>query len=126
MTGDGRRVKIAAHLSPGGDSNLFPAKTTIPYLHRAASGGDPDFRALCPGEALLRGVTLVRSRLYARIQQNSGPGRMSPRCVCYGFLHSLGGAVLWDVDLSLIHISEPTRLRRISYAVFCLKKKKKQ
>src|SRR5660398_307387 len=29
------------------------------------------------------------------------------------------------VELSLIHISEPTRLRRISYAVFCLKKKKK-
>ncbi len=27
------------------------------------------------------------------------------------------------VVLSLIHISEPTRLRRISYAVFCLKKK---
>ena len=26
--------------------------------------------------------------------------------------------------LSLIHISEPTRLRRMSYAVFCLKKKK--
>src|SRR5450756_2996342 len=31
--------------------------------------------------------------------------------------------VLW---LSLIHISEPTRLGMISYAVFCLKKKKKQ
>src|SRR5660398_311148 len=30
------------------------------------------------------------------------------------------------LDLSLIHISEPTRLRRISYAVFCLKKKKKK
>ena len=28
-----------------------------------------------------------------------------------------------STDLSLIHISEPTRLRRISYAVFCLKKK---
>ena len=27
-------------------------------------------------------------------------------------------------DLSLIHISEPTRPRLISYAVFCLKKKK--
>ena len=27
--------------------------------------------------------------------------------------------------LSLIHISEPTRLGMISYAVFCLKKKKK-
>ena len=29
-------------------------------------------------------------------------------------------------ELSLIHISEPTRLRRISYAVFCLKKKSKK
>src|SRR5678815_3474134 len=29
------------------------------------------------------------------------------------------------VHLSLIHISEPTRLLSISYAVFCLKKKKK-
>src|SRR5450756_2630891 len=30
-----------------------------------------------------------------------------------------------DAHLSLIHISEPTRLGMISYAVFCLKKKKK-
>src|SRR5450756_2608400 len=30
------------------------------------------------------------------------------------------------VMLSLIHISEPTRLGMISYAVFCLKKKKKK
>src|SRR5660397_282487 len=30
------------------------------------------------------------------------------------------------LELSLIHISEPTRLRRISYAVFCLNKKKKK
>ena len=29
-------------------------------------------------------------------------------------------------NLSLIHISEPTRQAEISYAVFCLKKKKKQ
>ncbi len=29
------------------------------------------------------------------------------------------------VVLSLIHISEPTRQEAISYAVFCLKKKKK-
>ena len=27
-------------------------------------------------------------------------------------------------DLSLIHLPEPTRPERISYAVFCLKKKK--
>eukprot|EP00658_Telonema_sp_P-2_P055869 TRINITY_DN443_c0_g1_i19.p2 TRINITY_DN443_c0_g1~~TRINITY_DN443_c0_g1_i19.p2 ORF type:complete len:100 (-),score=26.87 TRINITY_DN443_c0_g1_i19:11-310(-) len=31
-----------------------------------------------------------------------------------------------DQGLSLIHISEPTRLLSISYAVFCLKKKKKK
>src|SRR5665809_165335 len=37
-----------------------------------------------------------------------------------------GAAVVVALDLSLIHISEPTRLRRISYAVFCLKKKKKK
>jgi len=36
----------------------------------------------------------------------------------------LGAGILgYVVRLSLIHISEPTRLRRISYAVFCLKKK---
>ncbi|KQI07115.1 hypothetical protein K777_10155, partial [Campylobacter coli CVM 41970] len=29
-----------------------------------------------------------------------------------------------SLQLSLIHISEPTRLLSISYAVFCLKKKK--
>eukprot|EP00658_Telonema_sp_P-2_P035068 TRINITY_DN25553_c0_g1_i1.p1 TRINITY_DN25553_c0_g1~~TRINITY_DN25553_c0_g1_i1.p1 ORF type:complete len:103 (+),score=26.63 TRINITY_DN25553_c0_g1_i1:182-490(+) len=33
--------------------------------------------------------------------------------------------VLHIEHLSLIHISEPTRLLSISYAVFCLKKKKK-
>eukprot|EP00825_Cyclidium_porcatum_P036232 TRINITY_DN3813_c0_g1_i1.p3 TRINITY_DN3813_c0_g1~~TRINITY_DN3813_c0_g1_i1.p3 ORF type:complete len:111 (+),score=19.25 TRINITY_DN3813_c0_g1_i1:133-465(+) len=31
---------------------------------------------------------------------------------------------LTALNLSLIHISEPTRLGMISYAVFCLKKKK--
>ena len=31
-----------------------------------------------------------------------------------------------EYALSLIHISEPTRLLSISYAVFCLKKKKKK
>ena len=33
---------------------------------------------------------------------------------------------LRDRALSLIHISEPTRQAEISYAVFCLKKKKSQ
>ena len=37
---------------------------------------------------------------------------------------SINEQVLVDQDLSLIHISEPTRQAEISYAVFCLKKKK--
>ena len=40
--------------------------------------------------------------------------------VVYGFFAALPVAPLL---LSLIHISEPTRLLSISYAVFCLKKK---
>src|SRR5450756_2872090 len=42
-------------------------------------------------------------------------------------VESMGATLAWDaVTLSLIHISEPTRLGMISYAVFCLKKKKTQ
>ena len=40
-----------------------------------------------------------------------------------GLLAAAAGAAM---NLSLIHISEPTRLGMISYAVFCLKKKKKK
>src|SRR5665648_1122863 len=42
--------------------------------------------------------------------------------------HYLGHLRLLEkhTNLSLIHISEPTRLGMISYAVFCLKKKKKK
>ena len=42
------------------------------------------------------------------------------------FLKKEMGILVEDRDLSLIHISEPTRLLSISYAVFCLKKKKTQ
>ena len=40
-------------------------------------------------------------------------------------LSFLEGAGAVGSKLSLIHISEPTRQAEISYAVFCLKKKKK-
>ena len=50
------------------------------------------------------GLTPTRCRIVGR------PGAPSPCLV---------------VMLSLIHISEPTRPERISYAVFCLKKKRK-
>src|SRR5450756_460349 len=52
--------------------------------------------------------------------------------VSYGFLRATVSNTrrmitnaMTTQKLSLIHISEPTRLGMISYAVFCLKKKKK-
>src|SRR5665648_425367 len=42
------------------------------------------------------------------------------------FRINAGPAASFLINLSLIHISEPTRLGMISYAVFCLKKKKKK
>src|SRR5678815_251153 len=46
------------------------------------------------------------------------------RGVCGALLCYVGMFLVFPVTLSLIHISEPTRLLSISYAVFCLKKKK--
>src|SRR5450756_932133 len=50
---------------------------------------------------------------------------ISPWLALPGYRHTVGMARAWHF-LSLIHISEPTRLGMISYAVFCLKKKKKR
>src|SRR5678815_3011043 len=47
--------------------------------------------------------------------------RMSPSAYLRGHGHGIFYTLQY---LSLIHISEPTRLLSISYAVFCLKKKK--
>ena len=45
------------------------------------------------------------------------------RCEAEGFIYPFRGYVEQLYNLSLIHISEPTRRTPISYAVFCLKKK---
>ena len=44
---------------------------------------------------------------------------------CVGHLVEMVYPEVYDEKLSLIHISEPTRRTPISYAVFCLKKKKR-
>ena len=43
---------------------------------------------------------------------------------CWAYTVGAAIAMKKGVKLSLIHISEPTRQAEISYAVFCLKKKK--
>ena len=49
------------------------------------------------------------------------------RCAArFAFTNGITAENMAFETLSLIHISEPTRLLSISYAVFCLKKKKTQ
>src|SRR5678809_1062590 len=53
--------------------------------------------------------------------------RLEKRALHQRALCSLCRLAQWLLQLlSLIHISEPTRQAEISYAVFCLKKKKKK
>ena len=51
-------------------------------------------------------------QIMRRVHDEGAPGRQ--------VVHAMSDLL----DLSLIHISEPTRQAEISYAVFCLKKKK--
>ena len=73
--------------------------------------------------------TQSRSSAASDVYKRQGDGRVDETdtelCCRFGeLLGHLGrvGSVI-DQHLSLIHISEPTRLLSISYAVFCLKKK---
>ena len=87
--------------------------------------GDP------PSQVQYAQIT-IRERVILRVPRTPMPAitasrwkeRKGPRCIN---AQALAGALPGEegtVDiLSLIHISEPTRLLSISYAVFCLKKK---
>src|SRR5450759_782366 len=73
------------------------------------------------------------ARVISTLDNQHRAGQFVEVCFWRPFLHertpSIGRRVSEDNFkkwLSLIHISEPTRLGMISYAVFCLKKKKKQ
>src|SRR5660397_68858 len=65
-----------------------------------------------------------RTEVFARFstvggEKGSADAERDPRGFAVKFYTEEG-------NYDLVHISEPTRLRRISYAVFCLKKKKKE
>ena len=83
----------------------------------------------------IKGPRIFRSVADDSVEEAKGPffGRPSAEEVENSVLvhevgHLLGRVnIVYQslVELSLIHISEPTRRRGISYAVFCLKKKRK-
>ena len=74
--------------------------------------------------------TQSRSSAASDVYKRQGAYLSGARMITDQMLVAAAGAVhamVRDADieqLSLIHISEPTRLLSISYAVFCLKKKK--
>src|SRR5450756_781580 len=74
------------------------------------------------------GVDKTRHHQHARTRDGAVCRSIEDRCAC---ANGRDDVVVDDnirilKFLSLIHISEPTRLGMISYAVFCLKKKKKK
>src|SRR5678815_32929 len=76
---------------------------------------NPTYVLFNGAEGALTGPNTLKAKTGERIRLfvgNGGPNLISS-------FHVIGEIF----DLSLIHISEPTRLLSISYAVFCLKKK---
>ena len=71
------------------------------------------------------GVKASSNVFHAQLISEVGPEKVVDTAKRAGVFASDIVPVCSIALLSLIHISEPTRLRRISYAVFCLKKKKK-
>src|SRR5450756_2991313 len=87
-----------------------------------------DFDAvMLPGGALNADALRVDQKAQEFIRRIDEAGKPIA-VICHGswLLVSTGLTKGRTLTLSLIHISEPTRLGMSSYAVFCLKKKKKK
>ena len=94
---------------------IRPTRRGLLGTAAALGAGAPAGPALAQS---LRGTTLVFASWGGAYQE------AQKVCYCEPFAAETGARVVQD--LSLIHISEPTRQAEISYAVFCLKKKKQK
>src|SRR5664279_1000320 len=81
------------------------------------------FHAKVVMEPFERGYGHTLGNALRRVLLSSMPGYAPTEVKITGVLHEYS-ALDGVQELSLIHISEPTRRTPISYAVFCLKKKK--
>src|SRR5450759_496123 len=104
---------------------------------RADAGGEEQLHSDTHGPTLggvpvrvlrLAGPGAVQARHPGRTDRRRSPGSTATPMRCPAHPRSwptFAATGRSCIRLSLIHISEPTRLGMISYAVFCLKKKKK-
>src|SRR5450759_4131323 len=97
----------------------------------ARLSGRPRAARACIPYVSWRRMALVRRDGLTQAATASGPqGHRRRAGILRRPTHERGGLVVaqprTDRTLALIHISEPTRLGMISYAVFCLKKKKQK
>ena len=119
--------RICAQLStnPSMDITHFwreVESAALPLMTKSSSNTENrEVTFLWRSEEVLQGVYLRLNRVTDK------------RDVKKGLMTHIPSTNIWTLTLelpasylSLIHISEPTRLGMISYAVFCLKKKKKK
>ena len=101
------------------------AEGTVQRLQEQAAGKNVAI-SVSGCEAEVEGVPAVLSEVIYNLIDNGIKYNRENGSVEITVAVIPGEAVLTfkDTGLSLIHISEPTRLGMISYAVFCLKKKK--
>ena len=120
-----KRGDFNAHLDPVDYDSSLPVDEKFPYIPTGAL----KFR-----QALIRTFIIkpfmwivnrfiFRTRIYSFYEEGEGECGEDNHgmIITCNHINKLDALV---VELSLIHISEPTRRTPISYAVFCLKKKK--
>src|SRR5678815_337296 len=107
---------------------LFATEFFQPFVDQLPNRATNKYRNtdLTPALRNARTITIAIANV------NGGHDTMNPRALPWhaspgvqGLRRNGGPNETPMCGLSLIHISEPTRLLSISYAVFCLKKKKK-
>ena len=116
-------------------ANKIPVRLPVWWCRTGVAGPHPDVEG-CTGKR----VVLRFEKKFGRIERLFAKLMRAPHELRRPLLDK--NSVLWELcngrrtfaevcehmnatfhELSLIHISEPTRLGMISYAVFCLKKK---
>src|SRR3546814_1662936 len=97
-----------------------------PGEHRAALFGDQRRRLGAPGDLRVAQAELLAGQPFGAARLDRGVGRGERGYRLTGREDRQAGAVRQPLPRSEEHTSELQSLMRISYAVFCLKKKKKR